>query len=408
MNVNDDNFRRCQQLSYQGDWDSLNELMRIYLSAPDHQTKKDARRALQKAKNRKAVMAIFHTAIENAVSDESRLDLLFAGQLIYRIEFLYDYLVVLYCINGVVPLQILEDMKKVAPFSSEEMDVLTRYMIDQHDLSKYIYKDLDAEHQALIRNHIVSLIKNGESPIGLLNFIRHDDKSLEQIQESLKAYVLSSSDNTRAILPYIKLESVQDPNILYYYGDIFDIYKVLSQYRWDIASIAPWNQDVTIVQKVFMGEALTEEEWSYIKICIEKAVDSSDDTVALPESVFSFLNALTKIDLSIVESIYIPLYKKAKSNPKRILFMMAKAGIPFAYEKYMARLLSVEHPEIRRRTVDNLLNFFGSKSSEIYSAVLHINDDDLTAYAQKRAEKYGITLCQTDAYESLIRFLKQE
>lgn len=47
-----DNYSFCKELSRKGDWESLNQLMGIYLSAEDNQSKKEARKALSKTFNR--------------------------------------------------------------------------------------------------------------------------------------------------------------------------------------------------------------------------------------------------------------------------------------------------------------------------------------------------------------------
>lgn len=389
---NFDIYNRCKQLSRIGDWESLNELMNIYLSAKDSQTKKDARKALRKAKNRKAVMAIIHSAIDNAATDEIRLDLLFTGQLIYRVKFLYDYLVEVVRVKGKVQKNIIEEMIVVSPFSTAEMDELVRYIIENKEFDLVIYRKLDKEHQEMVVKHIVRLIRQGNVSYQMLSLISDQDDFLLEVQDCLKNYLAINPDDYAKILPYIKIESNKEAVFFENQENLFLVYRSLLRNKSDTSKLDSNDFNIQISKAVIQEEELSDNQWEYIKDQIDCEVSSTTNINAMDMSFYLFLRGLTKLNIAYAEKIYVSLYEKTGLYSNRILSEMTEMSIPYAYRVLTNRLLSVNNDNIRRKTIAKLFKYYSANARDTYEHVLELNDENLLVYTKEIAKKYGVKL----------------
>lgn len=392
MSMQESLYNHCVELSRIGDWDSLNELMAIYQSAQDSQTKKDARKALRKAKNRKAVMAIIHNAINNAASNEERLDLLFTGLLFHRVRFLYDYLVEVHTLKGKIQKKTIEEMTDVSPFTNEEMDELVRYILEKDDYSVIIFRKLDSEHKNTIINNIKDNISNGKVSGQMLTIISEDEKFLLDSQESIKKYLSSNPEDYYKVLPFVKLEASTDASFFEQQDDLFAIYRALAQNKWDITKLDSSNEYVKVAKAIISGDKLSDEQWILIRTQIGKTVSSATDIDRLDVSFYLFLRGLAKIDGSYAETIYIDLYEKTGLYSNRILSEMTEMSIPYAYRILTNRLLTIENDAIRRKTIAKLLKHFNKSALDTYQHVLQLNNKGLIRFFNEKAEQYGISL----------------
>ena len=387
-----DNYQKCIQLSRAGDWESLNELLAIYLSAPSSQEKKDARKALRKARNRKAVIAIIHNAIDAATTDELRLDLLFTGQLIYRARFIYDYLTEVVHLKGKVQKQIIDDMLAVSPLSDEEMDEIVRFIIEKNYYSAPLFYVLDDSHQGRITDHILSEINKGVISYQALTLIKDNEKALLSIQRALRCYLLSSPENSDRLLPFIKMDSHTEEILFDAKMGLFATYKALKQYKWDLSSIVSSNINIQISVAVINQNKLSDLQWQYIRDQINNEISASIDIDYLDMSFYAFLKGLSKIDREFTEKIYITLYERTGLYSNRILYEMTELSIPYAYRILTSRLLSVQNDIIRRKTIVKLLKYFGDKAGEIYEYVLQMESEQLIDFTKEIAQKYNCSL----------------
>lgn len=384
-----DVYKKCKQLSQLGDWDSLNELMSIYLSATDSQTKKDARKALRKSKNRKAVMLIIHNAIESASTDEMLLDLLFTGQLIYRAKFLYDYLIELYRVYGKVPNRTISEMVELRPFSSDEMDILVQYIIDNDDYNMTIYRNLDSIHQEAIIEHLLSLGYINEK---MLSLFSENDILSSNIQTYLKNYLTENPEQYPKILPHIVINSNNEKEYFENRDNLFYIYKALLRNKGDISKLISNDINIRVSKAVINGIKLNDEQLQYVKNQVNKAITIKTDINTLDISFHLFFKNLVKVNPVYTERIYTTLYEKTGLYSNSILHQMTEMGMPYAYRILTNRLISVNNEEIRRKTIYKLFKYFSKNIEDTYEHIIQLEDENLLDYSLKTAKRLGLEI----------------
>ncbi len=337
-------------------------------------------------------MSILFKAIENAASSEIRLDLLFTGLLIYRKRFLYEYLEELYKTKGKIQKSVIDEMVYVAPFSSDEMDELVRYIVNVGDFSVVIFRQLDSDHMQTIVDTIRQLISEGQVSVQMLSILGDNTDYLISIQAVLKEYLSKNADYSEKILPYIRINSKDDLAYFENRESIFLVYRALSRNKWNIEEYESDDLNVRISLQIIHEKKLSEEQWIYVREQINNVVSSTTDIDSFDMSFYAFLRGLAKLDMAYAEKIYVSLYEQTGLYSNRILSEMTEVSVPYAYRILTNRLLSVNNDRIRRKSIAKLLKHYGASARDTYEHVLQLEDEALIEYTKEIAEKYDIQL----------------
>lgn len=161
-------YSRCVELSIANTKESVDELIELYKTSTDNQSKKDARKALYKMHCRKIVIGAIHSRIDSETDLATKVDLLRLGMLIYKERFIYEYLKNCRELHEHIPSSIIREISDFYGMGDPEYCEIARYMNDNADYNYNLFKILPKHIKLKLANDIMeSILNNGEVTRGL-------------------------------------------------------------------------------------------------------------------------------------------------------------------------------------------------------------------------------------------------
>lgn len=183
----DEHYAVCIELASSNTKHAVLKLYEIYEAAVSNHQRKSARKGLRLVPNRKLVIGVLHTKINEATDDETKLELLRAGVYIYRQRFLKDYLELNHKLHNMIPFEVIREIDGFVDKTDEDYNIIIEYILDNDDYARPLYKMLPKQFKQQLGQSLVGKVEDGlEINRHILYLLYNSHADLDSIADTLR------------------------------------------------------------------------------------------------------------------------------------------------------------------------------------------------------------------------------
>lgn len=397
-------YQKCLELSKLGTYESLKELMEIYLYSENKGSSKNAKSALKRSWNKKIVRLLIDEFLKSNEFD--KYSLLYLGVSIFRQKYLKLFLS--YTYENSIDLISIGFYKAInlTSLSEVEQRIIISYIVEYGDFQLKLIELLDEQNRQKLVIEGINLVKSGVIKKGILKFLSSDKNIVREIQFHIHGFIKSDSVEDKSLIRYVDLSDLNNQEWVFEGTDFLTTFLIVKDNLFSDDIVEFINTNVSACYKIINSKELSENELVVTKAAVLKKIDTFED-IDKNKNFLVFLEKAYYVDKSFIEEQLISIYLKTKLYTDKALMILAQLGSQFAYRELLSLMLVSENYKNRHSYAVQLIRNFKGKASTIYNYAKETNDEKFIKFIEEISRKFNVVLSIEEKYE-LLNFDSQD
>lgn len=394
-------YSKCVELSKKSTPDSLNELIKLYLSS-NKEIQKTARTALKKTRNKQIVFSLINEKLAGDIGAEDKLLLLKLGYSMSRYDYLDLYIDELK--RQGTDLKIAGFFRGIRdnPLSLSEKKKLAEYIIKYKDFDAVLFGHAYSEEtKDELYNALLDSITEEGITDEKLNIIKDHSDYLDLLQNELLKELLNDPEGKKNCASYLDFSIEENMNFLIELSDLVEIYGVLRKNYFIDEILYSENFYVSSALSIIKEEQIEDDEWIKIKQEIEKHIDSVEN-VEDDIELLQLIVGTKYIDSKYAEDKLISLYKQSRLYTNVVFGYLMELKSPYAYREMLSFMLTSEDRIERQKYAIQLVINYPENAASVYLYAKELNDDGLMKALDAVTTKFNIDVSFAEKYNDVI------
>lgn len=394
-------YSECVELSKKSTFDSLKELMEIYLNS-NKEIQKTARTALKKTKNKNIVYELINTQLETDIDGEKRVLLLSLGYSMSRYKYIGKYIYELRKMG--INLKSNGFLKGLStnPLSIAEKKKLAEYIIEFRDFDSALFNYANCEEtRELIYSALIdSVLENGVTD-EKINLIKSNRDCLELLQNELLTAIKKNPKEKISYAKFLDFSMEKNMELLTQYEDLVTVYGILRNNLFLDEILYADDLNVVSALAIIRGTNIEEKNWELVKQEIEKyilLINNVEDY----EDLLLLIVGTNRYDAKFAEEKLIGIYKESKLYSDLALEYLIKIKSSYAYREMLSFMLTSENRKERVKYAVELVKKYPENAATVYLYAKELNDDNLIATLEEVANKFNVEISFKEKYADIL------